>query len=82
MPTNAGTHLPYAPMHPRALKSVKPADRPKTDPPKIDKANPSLRAMREKIVEKKPAKKEVVKYFEEVIERLNAEKDKDEDAEH
>lgn len=82
MPTNAGTHLPYAPMHPRALKSMKPADRPKTDPPKIDKANPSLRAMREKIVEKKPAKKEVVKYFEEVIERLNAEKDKDEDAEH
>ena len=82
MPTNAGTHLPYAPMHPRALKSVKPADRPKTDPPKIDKANPSLRAMREKIVEKRPAKKEVVKYFEEVIERLNAEKDKEDDAEH
>ena len=82
MPTNAGTHLPYAPMHPRALKSVKPADRPKTDPPKIDKANPSLKAMREKIVEKKPAKKEVVRYFEEVVERLNAEKDKEDDAEH
>ena len=79
---NAGTHLPYAPMHPRALKSMKPADRPKTDPPKIDKANPSLKAMREKIVEKKPAKKEVVKYFEEVVERLNAEKDKEDDAEH
>ena len=81
MPT-AGTTLPYAPMHPRALKSIKPADRPKTDPPKIDKSNPSLKAMREKIVEKKPADKEVKKYFEEVIERLNAEKDKDEDAEH
>ena len=38
--------------------------------------------MREKIVEKKPAKKEVVKYFEEVVERLNAEKDKEDDAEH
>lgn len=82
MPTNAGTHLPYAPMHPRALKSMKPEDRPKTDPPKIDKSNPSLKAMREKIVEKKPAKKEVVKYFEEVVERLNAEKDKEDDAEH
>ena len=79
---NAGTHLPYAPMHPRALKSMKPADRPKTDPPKIDKANPSLKAMREKIVEKKPAKKEVVRYFEEVVERLVAEREKEDDGEH
>ena len=78
----AGTSLPYAPMHPRALKAIKPADRPKTVPPKIDKSNPSLKAMREKIVEKKPASKEVKKYFEEVIERLNAEKDKEDDAEH
>ena len=61
---------------------MKPEDRPKTEPPKIDKSAPSLKAMREKIVEKKPADKEVKKYFEEVIERLNAEKDKDEDGEH
>jgi hypothetical protein len=81
MPTNAAA-LPYAPMHPRALKAMKPEERPKTDPPKIDKSAPSLRVMREKIVEKKPADKEVKKYFEEVIERLNAEKDKDEDGEH
>lgn len=77
-----GTELPYAPMHPRALKSMKPADRPKTDPPKIDRSAPSLKAMREKIVEKKPAKKEVVKYFEEVVERLVAEREKEDDGEH
>ena len=78
----AGTSLPYAPMHPRALKAIKPADRPKTDPPKIDRSAPSLKAMREKIVEKKPAKKEVVKYFEEVVERLVAEREKEDDGEH
>jgi len=80
MPANA--MLPYAPMHPKALKAMKPEDRPKTEAPKIDKANPSLKAMREKVIEKKPAAKEVKKYFEEVIERLNAEKDAGEDAEH
>jgi hypothetical protein len=69
-------------MHPRALKAIKPADRPKTDPPKIDRSAPSLKAMREKIVEKKPAKKEVVKYFEEVVERLVAEREKEDDGEH
>jgi hypothetical protein len=74
--------LPYASLHPKVLKGMKPEDRPKGDAPKIDKSTPSLKAMRAKIVEKRPADKEVKVYFEEVIERLKAEKDKDDDAEH
>ena len=73
--------LPYAPMHPKALKSMKPEERPKTEAPKIDRSAPSLKAMREKVVEKKPTAKEVSKYFLEVIERLTAEKEKDDDGE-
>ena len=80
MPTNAAM-LPYAGMHPKALKSMKPEDRPKTEAPKIDRSAPSLKVMREKVVEKKPAKKEVVKYFEEVVERLVAAREKEDDGE-
>lgn len=69
-------------MHPRALASMKPKDRPKNDPPKIDRAAPSLKAMREMIVTKKPAKKEVVEYFEEVISRLCAEREKEDEDGH
>ena len=73
---------PYASMHPRALASLKPKDRPKTDAPVIDREAPSLKAMREKIVVKKPADKEVVEYMKEVIERLAAEREKDDDDGH
>ena len=73
---------PIAGMHPKALASIKPKDRPKTDPPKIDKSAPSLKAMREMIVSKKPAKKEVVEYFREVVERLCAEKEKEDEDGH
>jgi len=72
---------PYASMHPRALASMKPADRPKTDPPKIDKSAPSLKMMRDTIVKKKPADKEVAKYFEEMIERLVEARERDDDGE-
>lgn len=72
----------YVSMHPRALASMKPADRPKTDPPKIDKTAPSLKVMRDMIVKKKPADKEVVKYLEEVISRLTEEREKEDDGEH
>jgi len=72
---------PYAGMHPRALASIKPADRPKTDPPKIDTQAPSLKVMREQICKKKPADKEVVKYFEAVIERLVEAREREDDGE-
>ena len=72
----------YVGMHPRALASMKPADRPKTDPPKIDKTAPSLKMMRDMVVKKKPADKEVAKYFEEVVSRLTEEREKDDDGEH
>jgi len=72
----------YVGMHPRALASLKPKDRPKTDPPKIDQNAPSLKMMRDMIVKKKPADKEVAKYFEEVISRLTEERERDDDAEH
>jgi hypothetical protein len=61
---------------------MKPADRPKNDPPKIDKTAPSLKMMRDMICKKKPADKEVAKYFEEVISRLTEERERDDDAEH
>ena len=73
---------PIAGMHPKALASMKPKDRPKNDPPKIDKSAPSLKAMREMIVSKKPAKKEVAEYFREVVERLCAEKEKEDEDGH
>jgi hypothetical protein len=73
---------PYVSMHPRVLAQMKPKDRPKTDAPVINREAPSLKAMREQVVAKKPANKEVVKYFEEVIERLVAEREREDDAEH
>jgi len=73
--------MPYAGMHPRALASMKPKDKPKNDPPKIDKQAPSLKMMRDMIVKKKPADKEVAKYFEEVIERLVDARERDDDGE-
>lgn len=72
---------PYAGMHPRALASIAPKDRPKQDAPKIDTQAPSLKAMREQICKKKPADKEVVKYFEAVIERLVEARERDDDGE-
>jgi hypothetical protein len=72
---------PYAGMHPRALASMKPKDKPKTDPPKIDNSAPSLKMMRDMIVKKKPADKEVAKYFEEMIERLVEAREKEDDGE-
>lgn len=72
---------PYAGMHPKALASLKPKDRPKQDAPKIDQQAPSLKMMRDTIVKKKPADKEVAKYFEEVIERLVEAREKDDDGE-
>ena len=72
---------PYAGMHPRALASMKPKDKPKTDPPKIDQSAPSLKAMRDMICKKKPADKEVAKYFEEMIERLVEARERDDDGE-
>ena len=72
---------PYAGMHPRALASIKPSERPKQDAPKIDTQAPSLKMMREAIVKKKPADKEVVKYFEEVITRLVEQRERDDDGE-
>lgn len=73
---------PYVAMHPRVLAQMKPKDRPKTDAPVINREAPSLKAMREQVVVKKPANKEVVKYFQEVIERLVAEREKEDDGEH
>jgi predicted transcriptional regulator len=72
---------PHASMHPRALASMKPKDRPKTDPPKIDQNVPSLKMMRDMIVKKKPADKEVAKYLEEVIDRLKEAKEREDDGE-
>ena len=72
---------PYAGMHPRALASMKPKDKPKTDPPKIDQSAPSLKAMRDMICKKKPADKEVAKYFEEMIERLVEARENEDDGE-
>lgn len=72
---------PYVAMHPRALASIKPKDRPKQDPPKIDQSAPSLKMMRDTIVKKKPADKEVVKYLEEVISRLTEERERQDDGE-
>lgn len=73
---------PYAGMHPRALASMKPKDKPKTDAPKIDQSAPSLKAMRDMICKKKPADKEVAKYFEEMIERLVEARERDDDGEN
>jgi hypothetical protein len=73
---------PYVGMHPRALASIPKKDRPKQDAPVINKEAPSLKAMREQVVAKKPANKEVVAYFREVIERLVAEREREDDAEH
>jgi hypothetical protein len=72
---------PYVGMHPRALASMKPKDRPKSDPPKIDNNAPSLKMMRDMICKKKPADKEVAKYFEEMIERLVEAREKEDDGE-
>jgi hypothetical protein len=38
--------------------------------------------MRDMVVKKKPADKEVAKYFEEVVSRLTEEREKDDDGEH
>jgi hypothetical protein len=73
---------PYAGIHPRVLAQMKPKDKPKQDAPKIDQSAPSLKVMRDMIVKKKPADKEVAKYFEEVISRLTEEREKDDDGEH
>lgn len=72
---------PYVGIHPRALAAMKPKDRPKQDPPKIDKTAPSLKVMREQIVSKKPADREVVKYLECVIERLVEARQREDDGE-
>jgi len=72
---------PYVSLHPRVLAQMKPADRPKTDAPKIDQNAPSLKAMRDMICKKKPADKEVAKYFEEVIERLTEARENADDGE-
>lgn len=72
---------PYVALHPRVLAQMKPADRPKNDAPKIDQNAPSLKMMRQMIVQKKPADREVVKYFEEVIERLNDARERNDDGE-
>jgi len=73
---------PYAGIHPRVLAQMKAKDKPKQDAPKIDQSAPSLKVMRDMIVKKKPADKEVAKYFEEVISRLTEEREKDDDGEH
>jgi hypothetical protein len=73
--------LPYASIHPKLLKSMKPEDRPKQEAPKIDRSAPSLKVMRAKIIEKKPSAKEVGKYLEEVIERLTDAREKEDDGE-
>ena len=73
---------PYAGIHPRVLAQMKPKDKPKQDAPKIDQSAPSLKVMRDMVVKKKPADKEVAKYFEEVISRLTEEREKDDDGEH
>jgi len=72
---------PYAGMHPRALASLKPKDRPTQEAPKIDPQAPSLKMMRDTIVKKRPADKEVVLYFQEVIERLVEARERDDDGE-
>jgi hypothetical protein len=72
----------YVGIHPRVLAQMKPKDKPKQDAPKIDQSAPSLKVMRDMIVKKKPADKEVAKYFEEVISRLTEEREKDDDGEH
>jgi hypothetical protein len=72
---------PYVAIHPRVLAQMKPKDKPKQDPPKIDQSAPSLKVMRDQIVKKKPADKEVVKYFEEVIERLTEAREREDDGE-
>jgi len=72
---------PYAGLHPRVLAQMKPKDRPPTAPPKIDQSAPSLKVMRDMIVKKKPADKEVAKYLEEVIERLTEAREKEDDGE-
>jgi hypothetical protein len=73
---------PYAGIHPRVLAQMKPKDKPKQDAPKIDQSAPSLKVMRDMVVKKKPADREVAKYFEEVISRLTEEREKDDDGEH
>jgi hypothetical protein len=72
---------PYVGMHPRALASIKPKDRPPTAPPKIDTQAPSLKVMRDQIVKKKPADKEVALYLQEVIDRLVEAREKEDDGE-
>lgn len=72
---------PYAGIHPRVLAQMKPKDKPKQEAPKIDQSAPSLKVMRDMIVKKKPADKEVVKYLEEVIERLTEAREREDDAE-
>lgn len=72
---------PYVGIHPRALAAMKPKDRPKQEAPKIDNTAPSLKVMREQIVKKKPADKEVAKYFTEVIERLTEAREREDDGE-
>ena len=74
---------PYVSLHPRVLAGMKPADRPpKNDAPKIDTQAPSLKVMRNVIVQKKPADKEVAAYFTEVITRLTEQREREDDAEH
>ena len=58
--------------HPKILAQMKPSERPKMDPPKLNK-EASLGAMRRSLIEKKPEAKEVKKYFEEVVKRLSVE---------
>jgi len=72
---------PYAGIHPRVLAQMKPKDKPKQEAPKIDQSAPSLKVMRDMIVKKKPADKEVAKYFEEVIERLTEAREREDDGE-
>jgi hypothetical protein len=73
--------MPYAGMHPRALASMKPKDKPRQEAPKIDQSAPSLKVMRDMICKKKPADKEVALYFQEVIERLTEQREKEDDGE-
>ena len=62
----------HAGVHPKVLAQMKPSERPKAEPPKLQK-EASLGAMRKAIIEKKPEAKEVKKYFEEVVTRMSRE---------
>lgn len=55
--------------HPKVLAQMDPKDRPKKSAPVLDKT-PSLGAMRQAIIAKKPEGKEVMEYFKTLIEKV------------